>query len=240
MQIFKQGFSVLGRYLICLVMCFFVTFSFIAIFSMFTLEMIGYEAAIFETEESEEPIEEYIHYYSDGEDVKKKDAEAKEQIVVTREFADEFDGAPFIASHIISQTVSLVLFFAIVPSSLNKLGRSDLNAVNCGRAEEDKLKGLKAGLIPMAFGLASWVCLVLSKLGIMGAGLSLYSFANYHFFGYQKLIFGGATSAAQISWGGIFLALLPVVLTLAACTVAYLLGYKDISLYEKTVYKKAK
>ncbi len=240
MQILKQGFAVLGRYLICLIMCFFVTFSFIAMFSMFTLEMVGYEAAIFETEESEEPLEQYIHYYSDGEDIKKKDAEAKKQIVVTREFAGDFEGAPFIASHILAQTVSLVLFFAIVPSSLNKLGRSDLNAVNCGRTNEDKLKGFKAGLIPTVFGLASWVCLLLSKLKLMGAGLSVYSFANYHFFGYQKLIFGNATAASQISWGGIFLALLPVVLTLAACTVSYILGYKDISLYEKTVYKKVK
>lgn len=240
MQILKQGFSVFGRYLICIVMCFFVTFSFIAMFSMFTLEMVGYEAAIFETEESEEPIEQYIHYYSDGEDAKKTAAEAKKQIVVTREIAGDFEGAPYIASHVISQTVALVLFFAIVPSSLNKLGRNDLNAVNCGRAEEDKMKGFKAGLIPTAFGFASWICLLLSKLGLMNAGLSIYSFANYHFFGYQKLIFGTASTASQISWGGIYLALLPVVLTLAACTVAYILGYKDISLYEKTVYKKAK
>lgn len=240
MQTLKLGFATLGKYIICLLMCFFVTFSFIAVFSMFTLEMVGYDAAIFENEEAEEPIEQYQHYYSDGEDTKKADAEAKKYIVVTREFAGEFSGAPYIACHLIAQTVSLVLFVAVMSSSLNKKGRADLNAVNCGRAEEDKLKGFKAGLFPATFSLASWVCLLLAKLDIFKPGLSIYSFSNYHFFGYQKLIFGQGVSVnpVDISYSALFLALLPAVITLATCTAAYILGYKDINLYEKAVYKK--
>lgn len=238
MKTLKLSLTVLGKYIICLLMCFFVTFSFIAVFSMFSLEMIGYEAAIFENEEATEPLEEYIHYYADGDDTKKAEAEAKKQIVVTREFADEFKGTPYIACHIISQTVSLILFVAVMSSSLNKQGRADHNAVTCGRAKEDILKGLKVGLLPAGVSLASWVCLVLAKFGCFKAGLPIYSFLNYQFFGYQKLIFGSNTVATALSTGVLFLALLPVVITLAVCTVAYILGYKDISLYEKAVYKK--
>lgn len=238
MKTFKLSLSVLGKYVICLLMCFFVTFSFIAVFSMFSLDMIGYDAAIFENEEASEPLEEYKHYYADGEDTKKAEAESKNQIVVTREFASEFSGTPYVACHIIAQAVSLTLFIAIMSSSLNKQGRADLNAVHCGRAKEDILKGLKVGLVPTGVSIASWVCLVLAKSGIFKAGLPIYSFANYHFFGYQKLIFGNNVAVEALSTGTLFLALLPAVITLAVCTVAYILGYKDISLYEKAVYKK--
>ena len=238
MQNLKFGLALLGKYIICLVMSFFVTFSFIAVFSIASLEMVGYDAAIFESKEAETPIEEYKHYYSDGDDTKKAEAEAKNQVVVTREFANEFSGTPYIACHIIAQTVSLILFVATLSSSLTKKGRADLNAVNCGRAKEDMLKGLKAGLFPAGLSFASWVCLVLAKLGYFKIGLPIYSFTNYHFFGYQKLIFGSTAVIENISAGALFLALLPTVITLAVCTVAYLLAYKDISLYEKAVYKK--
>lgn len=238
MENLKLGFNILGKYIVCIIMCFFVTSSIIITFSTLTLKMVGYEAAVFETEDSETPIEQYVHYYSDGDDLKKAEYEEKEYIVVTREKPGEFTGTPYIVCHIIAQAISLTLFIIIVPHTLHKQGRSDANAVSCGRREEDKLRGLKAGLVPAVVSLASWVCLLLGKLGVFPAGLSIYSFANYHLFGYQKLIFGGAVNVANIGWTGIFLALLPVVLTLAACAVTYILGYKDINLYEKTVYKK--
>lgn len=240
MQTLKLGFSTLGKYIVCLIMCFLVTVSFIAVFSMLTLDMVGYDAAIFESEESEEPIEQYQHFYSDGEDLKKKEAEEKDYIVVTREFAGPFEGAAYIACHIIAQAISLVMFVMVMSSALNKKGRADRNAVSCGRDKEDILKGFKAGLVPVGFSLLSWGCLVLAKLDIFKPGLQIYSFANYHFFGYQKLIFaqGNSVNPVEISYAALFLALLPAVITLAVCTTAYILGYKEINLYEKTVYKK--
>ncbi len=235
----KLGLNILGKYVVCIIMCFFVTFSFIAVFSMLTLEMIGYEAAVFETEDSETPIEQYVHYYSDGDDAKKEYYEEKGYIIATREFAGEFSGTPYVVCHIIAQAISLALFIITVPHTLYKQGKSDANAVSCSRLKEDKLRGLKAGLVTAAVNFASWVCLLLGKVGAFPAGLSIYSFSNYHIYGYQKLIFGADPSipATDISWTGIILALLPVVLTSVACAVTYLLGYKDINLYEKAVYK---
>jgi hypothetical protein len=233
----KLGFNILGKYIVCIVMCFFITFSFIAIFSMLTLEMVGYEAAVFENKEATEPTEQYIHYYSDGDDTKKAELEKQGKIVVTREFAGEFSGSPYIVCHIIAQAVSLVIFIMVVPHTLYKQGRSDANAVSCGRMEEDKLRGLKAGLVPSALSLASWGALLCAKVGVFPIGLQVYSFANYHMFGYQKLIFGNVTSAANIGVTGLILALVPTLLILGSCVITYLLGYKDINLYEKAVYK---
>lgn len=237
MDSLKLGFNILGKYVVCIIMCFFVIFSFVAIFSMLTLEMVGYEAAVFETEDSETPIEQYVHYYSDGDDLKKAEYEEKEYIVATREFAGEFSGTPYVVCHIIAQAISLILFIIIVPHTLYKQGKSDANAVSCSRLKEDKLRGLKAGIVTAAVNLASWICLLLAKLGVFASGLQIYNLANYHLYGYQKLIFGNITKVADISWTGIILAFLPVVLTLGVCAVTYLLGYKDINLYEKAIYK---
>lgn len=233
----KLGFNILGKYIVCIIMCFFITFSFIAIFSMLTIEMVGYEAAVFENEEDTDPLEQYIHYYSDGEDEKMADYKEKGYIVATREFAGAFSGTPYVVCHIIAQAVSLVIFIMVVPHALYKQGRTDANAVSCGRMAEDKLRGLKAGIVPALVSLLSWGALLMAKLGIWPIGLQVFSFTNYHLYGYQKLIFGNITSAADIGVVGLILALLPVVLTFVSCTVTYLLGYKDINLYEKAVYK---
>lgn len=234
----KLGFNISGKYILCVVMCFFVTFSFIALFSMLTLEMIGYEAVVYVADESQEVIDTYNHYYSDGEDTKKAEYEAKGYKVSTREFTGEFEGTPYVACHIISQTVCLIIFVMTVPNSLYKQGKTDANTVSCGRMEEDKLRGLKAGVVTAVFNLASWVALVLGKLGLLAGGLQVYAFSNYYLYGYQQLIFGSQPSVSDIGWNSIVLALLPAVLVLVLCWLTYLLGYKDINLYEETVYKK--
>ena len=233
----KLSFTTLGKYILSIVMCFLITFSFVAIFVMTSTEIVGYHAEILD---GEEVIEKYDHLYSDGEDLKKAEAEKKGYTVATLETREELSGTPFVLCHSIAQTVSLVLFIAMLSKSLNSQGRADRNAVNCGRAEENIFRGLKAGLLPTCVSLASWICLLLFKLGIINGGLGIYTAVNYQFFGYQNLIFGGTSAVTPQSINGatLFLALLPAVITLAVCTGSYILGYKDISVYEKTVYKK--
>lgn len=241
MENLKCGFNILGKYVVCLLMCFFITVSFSAIFSIATIEMIGYEAAVFENEDSNEPIEQYTHYYSDGTDTKKAQYEKEGYIVATREISSEFNGTtPYIVSHVISQIIALIIFVIIVPRTLYDKGRTDSNAVSFGRMEEDKLSGLKAGLVPASVSLVGWIFLITAKFGFFKAGLQVYSFLNYHLYGYQKLIFGTdpVIAVTELSWMSVILAILPVILTLILCTTTYLLGYKGINLYEKTIYKK--
>ncbi len=230
----KLGGITLLKYILSVLMCFLITFSFVAIFIMTSAEVVGYHAAI---SDGDKAIEQYTHYYSDGTDLKLADAEAKGYKVEKVELRGELEGTPFVLCHLISQTISLVLFVAMTAKSLNTQGRLDRNAVSCDRAEEDLLRGFKIGLFPACLSLVSWVFLLLNKFGVVGFGQNIYTLTNYHFFGYQKLIFGDI-AAQNMSVTTLFLALLPTVLTLAVCTVAYILGYKDISLYEKAVYKK--
>lgn len=230
----KLGGITLVKYILSILMCFLVTFSFVAIFIMTSAEVVGYHAAV---RDGDKAIEQYTHYYSDGDDLKKADAEAKGYTVEKIELRGELEGTPFVLCHVLSQIISLVLFVAMTAKSLNTQGRLDRNAVNCGRAEEDMLRGVKIGLFPAGLSFISWALLLLNKFNVVGFGYDAYRFANYHFFGYQKLIFG-SVAAQDMSITMLFLALLPTVLTLAVCAGAYTLGYKDISLYEKAVYKK--
>lgn len=238
MESLKLGFSTLGRYLVVIIMSFFIIFSFTAIFTMATpLQKLGYEAAVYENEESKEPIETYVHNYADGDDLKKADYEQQGFIVATREFTGGLTGAPYVAAHTISQIICLVFFIIIIPAKLYKLGQSDTNRVYIGKIAEDKLKGLKASIPTAVFQLATWVCLILGKTGVFKGGVAIFAYGNYEFYGYQQLIFSGADSPAEISWLGIVLATIPVILTVVSCTVGYILGYSQIDFKSKILYK---
>lgn len=238
MESFKFGFNLLGKYIVCILMSFFITLSFVAIFTMLDPpSMAGYEAAVFETKESQTPIESYVHYYSDGEDAKKTAYEADGYTVAIREFPGKLTGTPNIVCYTIVQIISLILFVFIVPYGLKKRGSVDASNIARGYGKEDLLSGLKSGIVPASLSFITWICLVLGKMGVISGGKFIYEIGNYYLFGYQKLIFSEATTAVEISWLGIGLALLPVILILGVCAVTYIMGYKNINLYEKTVYK---
>ncbi len=237
----KLALNLLGKYLICIIMCFLTFFSFTAIFAMNSpLDIIGQEVAVYETKESEETLDYYVHYFKDGTDTKLAEYKAKGYVIATRDITGGLKGTPAIISSLISQIVSLVFFIMIVPRVLHAEGSGDVNRVSCGRAEEDKLKGLKAAIPLAAIQFISWVLLILSKFGVIKFGFTVYNFVNYHLYGYQKLIFSGINSTKDISFLSLILALLPVLLTLVVCYLTYLLAYKDINLYERLVYKKNK
>ena len=233
MTTLKLGTITLGKYILSIIMCFLIFFSFAAIFTMTSAEVVGYSAVIVETEET------YTHLYSDGTDTKKAEAEAQGYTVNTvenRELGEDM----LMASHIISQIISLVLFVALLAKTPNTQGRSDRNAVNCGRMKQNLLRGFIAGLFPAGISFIAWICLLLEKFGVFAGGVSVYRYVNYAFFGYQTLIFGGTTKvvAPSLDITAILLALVPTAVILIVCSIAYVLGYKDISLYEKAVYKK--
>ncbi len=232
----KLGFSVLGRYFICLIMCFFITFSIIAVFTMATVEIIGYDA--FVVDANDEIVAEYTHLFSDGEDTKKTQYEAEGYKVSTLDKATEFGGSASLAAYIISQIIGLVFFVFVVPRNIYFEGAADANKVARGRAEKDALKPLKIAIPTAVFSFLSFIYLIIGKaFGIKGA-FTIYNFANYHLYPYQKLIFGDAISAEAIGWGSVALAFLPTLLVILVCTVTYILGYKGINVYEKAVYQK--
>lgn len=243
MENFKIGLSVFGKYIICLLMCFFTVVSFSAIFTIiYPPEAIGEYMVVYKETEKEEDIKiehEYEYLYKDGEDTKKAEYEAQGyKVESARKLTGALSGMPAILSHLISQIISLGFFIVIVPHELYRHGQSDRNKVQCDRMAEDKLRGIKVALPVAVIQLASWVALLLAKLGVFRAGFALFRFTNYHLFGLQQLVIGNPADYTAIPVWSILLALTPVLLSLFVCWLTYLLGYKDINLYDKLVYKK--
>ena len=277
----QSGFKVLGKYFLCVILCFFTFFSFAAIFSMMDSTKDAYTATVYELKEVEsytykkadgddnkkadfeakgylvkaeeiteegykatvyelgEEIDAYVHEYSNGKDNKKIEYEKQGNLVKTAEF-NILQGGPFIVYLVIAQIIALIFFVIMVPREVYQMGLRDINRVSRGEISEDKLRGLKIGLVPSACSFFSYICLLLFRGGMLASGHFIYQYFNYYSFGYQTFIFGGDPKTPVFSTLSIALAFLPVILPALVCWAAYLLGYKDINLYEKTVYKKKK
>lgn len=238
MDTYKIGFHLTIRYLAAIIMSFVIFLSFTAIFTLPLTEAIGYDAYISDkaTGQSEKV---YTHYFSDGEDIKKAEYEAQGLTVHTAQLRSELSGAGAALIFTAAQSLSLVLFVALVPNRLYRFGEEDAALGNaCSTA-----RWLVPTLFPAGVNLLSYLLLVLSKLQWLGdEGLSLYRYANYHLYGFQRLILGTGNDCSEISWMGIFLALFPTVLTIASCGILYELGYRGIHpliiLKNKIKYKR--
>ena len=151
-------------------------------------------------------------------------------------------GAANIVMLILSEVCSLGTMLLFINGTVFYIGDSDANKVQFGRIEYDKWKGLKISILPAVPGLATYIVLLLGKLGVLGNwSWTLFNLCNYHLYGYHQLIFGGRVENVQnISWLSMVGALLAVVLVPIICHVCYTLGYKRINLFERFVYKKDK
>lgn len=222
MDTVKIGFNLTIRYFASLIMSFVIFLSFTAIFTLPLTDAIGYDAYVSD-KTTGQSTKVYTHYFSDGEDTKKAEFESQGYTVFTAELRSELSGGGTALIFTAAQILSLVLFVALVPNRLYRLGAEDA----ASGLERSATRWLISGLFPAGIGLLSFLLLVLNKLQWMGdRGLSLYRYANYHLYGFQRLVLGSGNDCSEISWAGILLALFPAVLTIASCGILYELGYR--------------
>lgn len=117
-----------------------------------------------------------------------------------------------IALNVLSSILMLLLLASFPYSIVWSKGDRDKNSVNFGHMQEDKLRGLKVGLmaaIPSAIG---YIVLVLSKLGVcFPKYIFLYRFANVPFMPIiNSMVSTEIQNTAQVPWPAI-LAMLMVV-----------------------------
>lgn len=139
---------------------------------------------------------------------------------------------------IISQTFMLILLVAMVYSKLWERGDKDNNRVNFNRMPEDKLRGLKVGLMAAIPSFAFYLLLVVSKLGLItDKYFALYRFLNISFMPIiNRLAGAGVSSSRDVSWVSFLVILLTLSVVPLAAHLAYILGYKQISISEKIIY----
>lgn len=143
--------------------------------------------------------------------------------------------------------MSVIIYFFIISGPTWKLGNGDLNRVKFGRIKEDKLRGLKAGLIASVPIFIMNLLLILAKAELFPNFYVAYKLLNSHLFniiGFIDGTFLGVKNTAYlqyVSWASIIVTcVLSTIITPLFCHINYMLGYKDIILSDRIIYKKQK
>lgn len=148
---------------------------------------------------------------------------------------------------IIMGLISVLIYFFIISGPTWKLGNGDLNKVKYKKMEEDKLRGLKIGLIASIPIFVMNLLLLLAKAELFPNFYVAYKLLNSPLFNILGIIDGtflGVENTAYlsyVSWGSIIAeCILTSVITPLFCHINYTLGYKDIILSDKIIYKNQK
>lgn len=247
MNILKNGFKLCGSLIIASIISVFLCFSMNVIISaMFTSE-IGYKAFVYETPESTEPIAQYEYFYTDkngdgkddGTDTKMQEYEDKDYIVTTVKQRSTLTGTGKAIFLISTQILSMIMVVAFASNSPYREGFKDSNLVKIGHIKRDMLKGLKIGLIGnIPFFVVTILMIVLAAGTAPAFRTVWYAFLSGHFYSLIMWITDGVLTVGEIGTTQyILLALIQFIVPVISC-IAYILGFKEINLAEKLVYKK--
>lgn len=233
----KVAVSCAVRYIITALLTFFIYLSVTVVMVGLFTQNIGY--TVYSIEDGK-TTEEYRYFYADGEDTRYAELEAKGLELQKVETRAALEGKPKFFCDAITQLLGAVILFAFLYKHLWRLGDSDRNLVITGNGIEDKLRGLKIGLIANIPIYLSYVIFLLAKSGILeGEWYAVFRFLNFPQFSLINALYGQATSTAvNISWTNAILGALTFVVIPLFTTVTYILGYKRINIGERLVYKK--
>ena len=150
----------------------------------------------------------------------------------------EVPAATKLVFDIIAQVLMLILLVSLPYSKLWMQGDKDSNLVQFGHMAEDKLRGLKVGLMAGIPSFILYLILLLSKLGLVFPKfIFTYRLFNFCFMPVFNGVIGTTVKTTpDVSWLSMLVLLVTVVIIPFVCWLAYLLGYKHIAVSEKLVY----
>lgn len=218
-------------------MCLFVFMSFSFAFSAVFSDTVGYNVYHYNSELGKEELI-CVHNAENKNNVDCKCSEyTAEELSSIR--LTELSASKKMACSVISQIFSLVLISGVLYGTVWDKANKDISAVKFERISENKWRGLIMGSIAAIPSIILFILLVLSKLEILKPQfLSTYRLFNAHFHGLLTWIYSDAVTAADLSALQVTACGLLVLYVPVLCGVAYILGYKDIKIFEKIVYKK--
>lgn len=220
-------------------MSFFLFLSITVIAVGVSTENIGYVAYSVNSEGTSEEL--YTYYYSDGDDTRLEEYEAQGVEVKTQNIRSEVSDGVNNAVKILTFLFTLVMFFAMIYSSLWTRGDKDNNLAAFGHIKRDKFRGLKIGLLADAPFALLYLLLAANKIhDFIPAYNFIYRTFNYYMFPLVDAAFGAAKTAGELSVGGLLLLLVTLIPMPLACSVGYYCGNNEISLRDKFVYAKDK
>lgn len=238
-EIIKNGLFLYLRTIVVLIMSLFVTVSIGVLATAAFTENIGYTAYV--TDDSGKEIDKYHFEAKDGEDKLFEEYSAKGYKINKVTERSKLEGKGAIVSNVSSQTISLLMLFIFIHNKIFSIGNSDGNLVRFKHKTEDKLKGLKMGLVAIVPNIILFIVCVVMALGVnKNMTVSLYTLPNFYLFQIIRAIIGKVTVLGNLSlWQFALLFLTIFIVPIISC-VSYILGYKDILISEKLTYKKKK
>jgi len=220
------------------VMCAITTVSVFFLFTAISTENIGYSAIV--TDKDGKVVEQYTYYEKDGADDKCEDYEGKGYVVNKTNIRSQLKGTSNVVCCVLSEIVSLGILYVFVYNKIFAIGNSDINLVNFKHKNEDKLKGLKIGLFASIPAFLSYIALVVVWALGKKATISYYTIANMPYFQIFRGIYGNAKYINDLSAVKVILMFLPLLILPVFAYISYILGYKDIFILQKLIYKNKK
>ena len=147
---------------------------------------------------------------------------------------------------VLYQFTNLALYTPIIYMAAWRIGAREQNYVHFGHMEEDLWRGTKIGLMAIAPYAVCLILMVLSRAGILPNLFWLVRFIYAPYVVLFNLLVPNVTagglgvSVEDISYAGIFVASLLQLYVPLVTGLAYRLGYKGVSLYQKLVYQNVK
>lgn len=248
MNIFKRGAKLSVGLIIAVIICFFLCASINAICQPLFTRTEGYMAHVY-TEDSDELVDKWEYRFNDtdgdgnddGIDEKKIKYEEENYIVQTTAIVSPLEGTGMAVFLVISQILCVIVLISFAGSGTYKQGFKDSNLVRIGHVKLDKLKGFKIGLVAnipffILFGLLIGCAVGLSP----SLRVTLYGYLNGYFYPVIYIISGCSnetivSNLSVLQYALLFLLqfIVPVI-----CGVSYLLGFKEINISERIMYKK--
>lgn len=236
-EVLKTAISIFLKLIIVNFMCGVIVVSLTLIASGFFSETVGYNA--FGTKEGSDKTDSlYSYYYADGEDALRSEYEAQ-GYTITESPIRELSSKGNTVAMLVAQFLCLMMLCSFVYPKLWQLGASDSNLVHFKHKKEDKLKGLKIGGITIIPAVVLLIVLFTMKNGILSEfPVAIYKLLNSSLYGFVEFAAGNAKTFSELSVLNFVLMLASQLVIPIITYISYILGYKNISVGEKIIYKK--
>lgn len=234
-SVWKTGIQVWLRLIFASILCFIVWLSIDAMGLSFMGEISGYEIYQYD-ENGENPQLVISHTYAVGEDREAEIELAENQVITKTRSMSSRDRAII---GVISSIFTLLIYGIFPYNMLWNLGSHDENYVQLGRLQKDIYFGLKVGLVASIPAMILYLLLILGKLGAFPSViLKWHRLINTPFIPYIDAVEMGAKTATELSVGSLLAVGATLLFVPILCCLGYYLGYRQISIRERMVYKK--
>lgn len=213
-----------------------INISLVAIAVAMTKPEDGY-TIVYSEDEGTTVSEVYTHYHKDGEDLKYKDYENKENYY-KRSIPGKLNSTTATALNVFTTISGLLLAIATYFTEFWNMGDIDANNFELRGVAYSKKRPLLIALLGYSPFILSYILLVVFKLlSLFPNYTKIFYYGNYYAYYILSLIMPNLNLAADslisVLLSGVILIPIPVI-----CYVAYILGTKHIDIKRKLIYKK--